>query len=65
MTCGPNQEYTTRAECPKNCLFPKGVPSCGPLSPTEGCYCKGYSIKFHNEYHNWYLNYNYNFILNY
>ena len=39
LSCGANQVYEMRAECPKTCLEPAGNYPCGALIPFEACYC--------------------------
>lgn len=38
-TCGPNQVYETRTECPRTCMNPSGNYYCGVLKPVQACYC--------------------------
>lgn len=39
LSCGLNQIYTIRKECPKTCLDPFGEADCGEIKFTEGCFC--------------------------
>jgi hypothetical protein len=40
VTCGQNEIFDTRAECPRTCLDPQGIKFCGVRTPRESCYCR-------------------------
>ncbi|CAF0786128.1 unnamed protein product [Brachionus calyciflorus] len=39
-TCGSNEIYAIRKECPRTCLDPYALTDCGELKTIEGCFCK-------------------------
>ncbi|CAF0928390.1 unnamed protein product, partial [Brachionus calyciflorus] len=44
-TCGLNEIYTIKKECPKTCMDPFGEDDCGELKFAEGCFCRnGYVL---------------------
>jgi hypothetical protein len=40
QSCGLDEIFATRRECPRTCLDPEGRNFCGITSPREGCYCR-------------------------
>ena len=40
ITCGANEIFDTRKDCPRSCLDPEGKAKCGIIRPREGCYCR-------------------------